>query len=46
MNALVICDSVFGNTEKIARSITGEQGPLKGGKLERAANWAGRLIKR
>lgn len=26
--------------------VTGEQGPLKDGELERAADWAGRLVKR
>jgi flavodoxin I len=66
-DALIVYDSVFSNTEKIAQAIEraigdslgslekkggkraippegflvmGEQGPLKDGELERAANWA------
>ncbi|HDQ73031.1 MAG TPA: flavodoxin family protein [Chloroflexi bacterium] len=70
MNMLIIYDSAFGNTEKVAQAmgaalgcearlikkggirampsagffVEGEKGPLRDGELERAADWARRIL--
>ncbi len=41
MKAMVVYDSAYGNTEKV---MADTEGPLLEGELERAADWAKRIV--